>query len=46
MLAAYVVETVGPQEYAFTAEEFLARLEESYGGEAAEAVRPHLNALG
>jgi adenosine kinase len=42
VLAAYVVETVGPQDYTFTAEQFLARLDASYGGEAAEAVRPHL----
>jgi adenosine kinase len=42
VLAAYVVESVGPQDYTFTAEQFLARLTESYGGEAAEAVRPHL----
>ena len=45
MLAAYVVETVGTQEYTFTAEQFLARLEASYGGEAAEVGRPHLTAL-
>ena len=38
VLAAYVVETVGPQDYTFTAEQFLARLDESYGGDAAEAV--------
>src|SRR5690349_8608115 len=43
VLAAYVVETVGPQDYTFTAGEFLARLDESYGGEAAEAVRPQLS---
>jgi adenosine kinase len=42
VLAAYVVETVGPQDYTFTAEQFLARLDASYGGEAADAVRPHL----
>jgi adenosine kinase len=42
VLAAYVVETVGPQDYKFTAEEFLGRLDASYGGEAAAAVRPHL----
>ena len=42
VLAAYVVETVGPQDYTFTAEQFLGRLDESYGGDAAEAVRPHL----
>lgn len=42
VLAAYVVETVGPQDYTFTAEQFLARLDHSYGGDAADAVRPHL----
>jgi adenosine kinase len=45
VLAAYVVETVGPQDYSFTAEEFLGRLDASYGGEAAEAVRPHLSVV-
>jgi len=45
VLAAYVVETVGPQDSKFTAEEFLARLDTSYGGEAAEAVRPHLTVV-
>ncbi len=42
VLAAYVVETVGPQDYKFTAAEFLGRLDESYGGGSAEAVRPHV----
>ena len=42
VLAAYVVETVGPQDYTFTAEQFLGRLDHSYGGDAADAVRPHL----
>ncbi|MBB6626446.1 carbohydrate kinase family protein [Nocardioides sp. KIGAM211] len=45
VLAAYVVETVGTQEYAFTAEQFLARLEESYGAPAAADVAAHLHAL-
>ena len=45
VLAAYVVETVGPQDSKFTAEEFLGRLDASYGGEAAEAVRPHLTVV-
>ena len=40
MLAAYVVETVGPQDYTFTAEQFLGRLDASYGGEAAEVGPP------
>ncbi len=42
VLAAYVVETVGTQEYTFTHEQFLARLEESYGPESADAVAVHL----
>ena len=45
VLAAYVVETVGPQDYTFTAEEFLDRVGSSYGGEAAEAVRPHVHVV-
>jgi adenosine kinase len=45
VLAAYVVETVGTQEYSFTADEFLARVEESYGAAAAEDVAPHLKAI-
>jgi adenosine kinase len=45
VLAAYVVETVGTQEYSFTAEQFLARVEESYGAEAAAEVAPHLEAI-
>ena len=44
VLAAYVVETVGPQDYSFTAEQFLDRLERSYGAAAAAAVGPHLTA--
>jgi adenosine kinase len=46
VLAAYVVETVGTQEYSFTAEQFVARIEESYGAEAAAEVEPHLAAVG
>lgn len=42
VLAAYVVETVGTQEYAFTPAQFLARLEQSYGADAAAEVAPHL----
>ena len=45
VLAAYVVETVGTQEYTFTAGEFLARVEDSYGASAAADVEPHLKAL-
>jgi adenosine kinase len=42
LLATYVVETVGTQEYAFTADEFAGRLSEAYGDEAGAEVRPHL----
>jgi adenosine kinase len=45
VLAAYVVETIGTQEYAFTPAQFLGRLEESYGSAAADDVAPHLKAL-
>ena len=43
VLAAYVVETVGTQEYSFTRAEFLARFEDSYGAAAAAEVAPHLS---
>ncbi|MSZ76000.1 MAG: carbohydrate kinase family protein [Actinobacteria bacterium] len=43
VLAAYVVETVGTQEYSFTSEQFLARVEASYGASAAGEIAPHLS---
>ncbi len=42
VLAAYVVEQVGTQEYSFTPTLFLARLAAAYGEQAAADVRPHL----
>jgi adenosine kinase len=42
VLAAYVVETIGTQEYDFTPSEFVKRVEESYGIEAATDLSPHL----
>ena len=42
VLAAYVVETVGTQEYDFTPEQFVARVEGSYGAEAAAEVAAHV----
>ena len=42
VLAAYVVETVGPQEYSFTPAEFVDRLRTSYGDEAADEVAQEL----
>jgi adenosine kinase len=38
VLAAYVVETVGTQEYAFTKAQFADRVRQSYGSEAADEV--------
>lgn len=45
VLAAYVVETVGTQEYTFTPEQFLGRVEVSYGAAAAADLAPHLERL-
>lgn len=42
VVAACVVETVGTQEYAFTAAGFRARLAASYGEQVAADVAPHL----
>ena len=42
VLAAYVVETVGTQEYSFTAEQFVERIRLSYGDTAAEEVGARL----
>ena len=45
MLAAYVVETVGTQEYDFTPGEFVARLEKSYGARRPPTVAPHVHVV-
>ena len=42
-IAAYVVETVGTQEYSFTKEEFVERVRENYGDAAADEIAPHLS---
>jgi adenosine kinase len=42
LLATLVLETVGTQEYEVRPDVFAKRLEESYGAEAADEVRPHL----
>jgi adenosine kinase len=44
VLAAYVVEQVGTQEYSFTRDQFVARLATAYGEDAALDVKPHLTA--
>lgn len=42
MIATYVIETTGTQEYRFTSAEFLARFKEAYGASAAADIEPHL----
>ncbi|MGI8698066.1 MAG: carbohydrate kinase family protein [Mycobacteriales bacterium] len=42
LLATYVIETVGTQEYVVAPASFLARLAAVYGDAAVEEVRPHL----
>jgi adenosine kinase len=43
MLATYVIETVGTQEYELGRARFLSRLTEAYGAESAAEVEPHLD---
>jgi adenosine kinase len=43
LIATYVIETMGTQEYRFTSPEFLARFDASYGAEAAAEIAPHLS---
>ena len=42
LIATYVIETMGTQEYRFSSAEFLARFEAAYGAEAASQIAPHL----
>lgn len=42
MLATYVIETVGTQEYTLRKAEFLGRLAEAYGPESAEEIGAHI----
>ena len=42
LIATYVIETLGTQEYRFTRDEFIARFQEAYGETAAQEVSPHL----
>jgi adenosine kinase len=43
LIATYVIETMGTQEYRFTRTEFLDRFEGAYGAEAASQIAPHLS---
>lgn len=42
MIATYVIETTGTQEYRFTAEEFVSRFSEAYGADAASEIAAQL----
>ncbi|MBM3689083.1 MAG: carbohydrate kinase family protein [Actinobacteria bacterium] len=42
LLATYVIETIGTQEYALAQEHFLDRIEQAYGHDAAADIAPHL----
>ena len=43
LIATYVIETMGTQEYRFTSAEFLASFHDAYGAQAAAEIAPHLN---
>ena len=42
LIATYVIETLGTQEYRFTRDEFIARFQVAYGESAAQEVSLHL----
>lgn len=42
MLATYVIETVGTQEYTLGKRSFLERLGDAYGQDSADAIGPHI----
>jgi adenosine kinase len=43
MIATYVLEHQGTQEYRFTDREFILRLRDSFGDAAADEIAPHLH---
>jgi adenosine kinase len=45
MLATYVIETVGTQEYTLGKARFLERLAEAYGPESAQEIGPHITCV-
>lgn len=42
LIATYVIETLGTQEYRFTKDEFVARFAQAYGHDAAKEIATHL----
>lgn len=45
-LASFVVETVGTQEYEFSPDQFVERLQAGYGSDVADLLRPHILEVG
>jgi adenosine kinase len=45
MLATYVIETVGTQEYTLGKARFLERLADAYGSDSADAIAPHITCV-
>ncbi|HEY7721139.1 MAG TPA: carbohydrate kinase family protein [Pedococcus sp.] len=45
MLATYVIETVGTQEYTLGKTRFLERLAEAYGQQSADEIAPHISCV-
>ena len=43
LIATYVIETLGTQEYRFTSEQFIERFKSAYGDAAASEISAHLN---
>ena len=44
MIATYVIETTGTQEYRFTKDEFVTRFSDAYGSDAAAEISVQLPA--
>ena len=45
MLATYVIETVGTQEYTLGKARFLTRLADAYGQQSADEIAPHISCV-
>jgi adenosine kinase len=45
MLATYVIETVGTQEYTLGKSRFLTRLADAYGQQSADEIAPHISCI-
>ena len=43
LLATYVIETIGTQEYSIAQRHFLERIAKTYGDDAAADIEPHIS---